>query len=181
LPLTNPCSDEHKLLCKDYAELPLRPTLDHRLHLFFPEDEDKARFVWISGEKSIREVVDPELGNTESAYGGEFFSHVSEGFVKVKKQPDDYRVEVTHNRDYSVRPDLNPNRSLDMPIFARALMSMKGNLLLSANVCVGGLQERGDVLPSDLAKLLAYFKHAETVHEESHKSESLSPQSAVPY
>lgn len=105
-----------------------------------------------------------------------FFSHASEDFVKAHKVPENYRdAEITHTKDFSVRQDLNPDRSIGMPMIGRAVRSMKGQLLLSGNVCLEGKQIYGDSIPGDLPKLLAFFKEAEVQHEDSHEPGSLTP------
>jgi hypothetical protein len=130
------CSDEHKLLCKEYADLPLRPTIDDRLHLFFPEDEDKPRFVWISDVRCVDRLIDPKQRCVERS---NMISQVSEEFVRIETLLDDYRdVRATHTRAYAHVSYVNPNRSLGMPITGRPLRAMKGHLLLSATVRVEG-------------------------------------------
>lgn len=165
-------------MCKDYANLPLRPNADDRLHLLFPEDEDKPRFIWLSDVDSVKELVSPEFGKIDR---GSFFSQIPKDFFK-QENPGDYRnVKSSYTRAFAHVSYVSPNRSLGMPIIGRELSSMKGKLLLSGKICVEGDREDGDVIPGDLAKLLAYFQEAEIDHENSHNKSSLCPQSAIQY
>lgn len=53
----------HKILCKAYAtfDFTTRPSPNHRLAIFFPEDEPKPRFVWLVCRSSG--LVDPFLAH----------------------------------------------------------------------------------------------------------------------
>jgi hypothetical protein len=109
-------------------------------------------------------------------------SQVSEAAFKDTPPPYDYRdVEVTLSDAAVHASHASPNRSLGMPIAGRPLRVMEGNLLISARVWIDPHDEHGDIISGDLAKVLAFFKRAETTHENKHNRKSDVPQSRVPY
>jgi hypothetical protein len=174
------CSDEHKLLCKDYASLPLRPTSEHRLRLLFPDNKDKSQLIWISDVNSLDRLVNPEAGSTYRL-NIRMVSQVSEAAFRDSPPMYDYReIEITRADDTD-HIYMRPNMSLGLPITGRPLSVMTGNLLLSARVRIDPHEEHGDIIPGDLAKVLAFFKQAETTHENKHNPKGDVPQSALPY
>jgi hypothetical protein len=67
-----------------------------------------------------------------------------------------------------------------MPITGRPLRVTRGNILLSARVRIDQHEEHGDIISGDLAKVLAFFKGAETEHENTHSTRHDFP-SVRPY
>jgi hypothetical protein len=124
---------------------------------------------------SLNQLVDPETGLT-TRLDIRMISQVSKAAFKDSPPAYDYRdVGVTLTDAAIGASYLSPNRSLGMTITGRPLKVMEGNLLLSARVCIDPHEEHGDIISGDLAKVLAFFKRAETEHENTHSTRHCFP------
>lgn len=132
------------MLCNAYANIPLRPSIDHRLHLFFPAHAAHPSFLWITPTKPSRHaVINPRALDIESSYHtGNFDGKES------------YDVQLHHTAAFLSSKNLLPNWSLGTVTGLPPLRSMKGNALLSMRHDEIDL-DITDVLPSVLPRLVA--------------------------
>jgi hypothetical protein len=150
----------------------LRPSIEHRLHLFFPAHQALPRFLWLTPEKSSRHAVIDPLRATldiESSY------HTGDCDGK-----ESYDAKLFHTAAFLSCPSLVPNSSLGTLTGLPPLWSMKGNALLGMKHDDSSL-DITDVLPSVLPRVVAAYRKKETKHENTHNLPHWLPRSAVPY
>ncbi|GAB7332101.1 hypothetical protein MBLNU13_g03985t2 [Cladosporium sp. NU13] len=134
---------EHDLLCNAYASIPLRPSIEHHLHLFFTADQAQPRFIWVMPSKPLRHaVIDPHGAalDIDSSYGT--------GDCDGKEC---YDATLYHTAAFLSCPSLLPNLSLGTVTGIPPLRSMKGNALLGMKHDDSSL-DITDVLPSVLPR-----------------------------
>jgi hypothetical protein len=150
-------SEEHALFCKIFTDVRPRPSEAHRLHIFFPADEDKMRFTWLPNcqdEQSRLKVLESKVDPYE--WG-------TEGFSVIEDDSDGDKSEFRVASGYHVKMFVklfasDQNRSLGLIVNERPVSHFRGNIALAASSLT--FNGRGedlaptDALPCDLPKLL---------------------------
>ena len=160
------------MFCNAYASVPLRPSIEHRLHLFFPANQALPRFLWLTPEKSSRYAV---IGPLRAALNIESSYHTGDCDGK-----ESYDATLFHTAAFLSSTGLMPNSSLGTVTGLPPLRSMKGNALLGMKHDDSSL-DITDVLPSVLPCVVAAYRKKETQHENTHNPRTGFPQSLVAY
>lgn len=160
------------MFCNAYASVPLRPSIEHRLHLFFPANQALPRFLWLTPEKSSRYAV---IGPLRAALNIESSYHTGDCDGK-----ESYDAQLFHTAAFLSSTGLIPNSSLGTATDLPPLRSMKGNAFLGMKHDDSSL-DITDFLHSILPRLVAAYRKKETQHEHTHNLPHWLPRSAVPY
>lgn len=158
-------SEEHDFFCKSYINLSPRPFKDARLHIMFPANENKPRFVWVPGCANSTVVVRsrdlifaPDGGETEWFVGFDYHPG-NLGFKYYRGAGGVFPAT------FARFPESQRNRSLGLLISGQPAKCFKGHLLLFADNC--SPKEScvpGDCLPADIPKVLKHFARRERAY-----------------
>lgn len=151
--------DEHKILCSAYANVQARPSKDHRLCLFFAVKKDKPKLIWLQcpdDEAELRSLDNLVIGAASGAPASR--TEASMPYYQGPIGEDCRGCALTMVEGCRYKPNLGQNMSLGMVAIGHPSNAQYGPLAVSGSITLDGECEAGDVIPSDLPKLLNHFK-----------------------